>query len=59
MNSDIDKLILLKEEELEKYRHAAKDFPVELRRRFSVHYIKMLEAQLAVLRTKKEQDNVK
>ena len=57
--SDIDKLILLKEQELQKYRHSAKDFPVELRRRFSVHYIKMLEEQLAALRLKKDQDELK
>jgi hypothetical protein len=57
--NDIDKLILLKEEELQKYRHASKDFPMELRRRFSVHYINMLEGQLNELRLKKEQDNSK
>jgi hypothetical protein len=54
--NDIDKLILLKEEELQKYRHASKDFPVELRRRFSVHYINMLEGQLKELRSKKDQN---
>jgi hypothetical protein len=53
--NDIDKLILLKEEELQKYRLASKDFPVELRRRFSVHYINMLENQLKELRLKKDQ----
>lgn len=57
--SDIDKLISLKEEELQKYRHASKDFPTELRRRFSVHYIKMLEGQLAELRLKKDQNELK
>ena len=51
--TDIDKLILLKEEELQKYRLASKDFPTELRRRFSVHYINMLEDQLKELRQQK------
>jgi hypothetical protein len=51
--NDIDKLIFLKEEEIQKYRLASKDFPVELRRRFSVHYIKMLEDQLNKLRLQK------
>ena len=51
--TDIDKLILLKEEELQKYRHSSKDFPMELRRRFSVHYINMLENQLKELRLQK------
>jgi hypothetical protein len=57
--NDIDKLILLKEEELQKYRHASKDFPMELRRRFSVHYIRMLEEQLSELRLKKDQNELK
>lgn len=57
--SDIDKLISLKEDELQKYRHASKDFPTELRRRFSVHYIRMLEEQLAELRLKKDQNELK
>ena len=57
--SEIDKLISLKEEELQKYRHASKDFPMELRRRFSTHYIRMLEEQLAALRLKKYQDELK
>jgi hypothetical protein len=57
--SDIDKLILLKEEELQKYRHASKDYPTELRRRFSIHYIKMLEDQLKELRLKKDQNELK
>jgi hypothetical protein len=57
--NDIDKLIALKEEELRQYRHASKDFPMELRRRFSVHYINMLESQLKELRLKKEQGNSK
>jgi hypothetical protein len=56
MNNNIDKLISLKEEELKKYKHASKDFPLELRKRFSVHYTKMLEDQLAALRLKKEND---
>jgi hypothetical protein len=56
--TDIDKIILLKEEELQKYRLASKDFPLELRRRFSVHYINMLEGQLKELRlTKQNLDN--
>jgi hypothetical protein len=58
-NNNIDNLISLKEEELQKYRHASKDFPTELRRRFSTHYIKMLEEQLAALRIKKVQDEHK
>lgn len=57
--TDIDKLILLKEEELQKYRLASKDFPMELRRRFSVHYINMLESQLNELRMKRDQDKPK
>lgn len=57
--SDIDKLISLKEEELQKYKHASKDFPMELRRRFSTHYIRMLEEQLAELRLKKDQNELK
>ena len=57
--SDIDKLISLKEDELQKYRHTSKDFPTELRRRFSVHYIRMLEEQLAELRLKKDQNELK
>jgi hypothetical protein len=51
---NIDRLIQLKEEELAKYRESSKDFPMELRRRFSVHYINMLETQLNELRLKKE-----
>ena len=58
-NNNIDNLISLKEEELQKYRHASKDFPVELRRRFSTHYIRMLEEQLAALRLQKDQDELK
>lgn len=57
--NDIDKLILLKEEELQKYRLASKDFPMELRRRFSVHYINMLEDQLKELRLKRDRDTPK
>jgi hypothetical protein len=55
--NDIDKLIALKEKELQQYRHASKDFPMELRRRFSVHYINMLEGQLNELRLKRDQNN--
>jgi hypothetical protein len=51
--NDIDKLISLKEEELQKYRNASKDFPTELRRRFSVHYINMLENQIKELQLQK------
>jgi hypothetical protein len=51
--NDIDKLISLKEEELQKYRDASKDFPTELRRRFSVHYINMLENQIKELQLQK------
>ena len=51
---NIDRLIQLKEEELAKYRESSKDFPMELRRRFSVHYINMLETQLNELKLKKE-----
>jgi hypothetical protein len=54
---NINQLILLKEEELQKYRLASKDFPMELRRRFSVHYINMLEGQLNELRLKRDQKN--
>jgi hypothetical protein len=55
--NDIDKLILLKEEELQKYRLASKDFPMELRRRFSVHYINMLESQLKELQLQKSKES--
>ena len=58
-NNNIDNLIALKEEELKKYKNASKVFPVELRRRFSTHYIRMLEEQLAALRIKKVQDEQK
>jgi hypothetical protein len=51
---NIDRLIQLKEEELAKYRESSKDFPMELRRRFSVHYINMLETQLNELKLKKK-----
>ena len=55
--NDIDKLILLKEEELQKYRLASKDFPMELRRRFSVHYINILESQLKELQLQKSKES--
>lgn len=51
---NIDRLIQMKEEELAKYRESSKDFPMELRRRFSVHYIRMLEDQLKSLKLRKE-----
>jgi hypothetical protein len=56
---NIDKLIQLKEEELARYRESSKNFPVELRRRFSVHYIRMLEDQLNALRATKDKHNSK
>ena len=54
---NIDKLIHLKEEELARYRESSKDFPVALRRRFSVHYINMLEGQLNALRATRDKNN--
>lgn len=51
---NIDRLIQMKEEELAKYRESSKDFPMELRRRFAVHYIRMLEDQLKSLKLRKE-----
>jgi hypothetical protein len=54
---DINRLIEAKQLELAKYRESAKDFPMELRRRFSVHYINMLESQLRDLQSKKNKDS--
>lgn len=56
---NIDRLIQLKEEELLKYRESSKDFPMELRRRFSVHYIRLLEDQLKNLQLKKDSESPK
>jgi phospholipid N-methyltransferase len=54
---NIDMLIRIKEEELLRYRESSKDFPTELRRRFSTHYINMLETQLNELKLKKDMNN--
>jgi len=46
MNDELEYKIKSKEAELVKYKESSKNFPYELRKRFAVHYIKMLEEQL-------------
>lgn len=53
MKDELEFLIKSKEEELARYKESSRNFPHELKKRFSNNYTKMLETQLAELREQK------
>ena len=57
MKDELDYKIKLKEAELANYRESSRNFPHELKKRFSNNYTQMLEKQLAELYEQKRKRN--
>jgi hypothetical protein len=53
MKDELEFLIRSKEQELENYKNSSRNFPHELKKRFSLNYIRMLEQQLSDLKEQK------
>ena len=53
MKDELEFLIKSKEQELANYKNSSRNFPYELKKRFSINYIKMLEKQLFELKEQK------
>lgn len=57
MKDELEYLIKSKEEELAKYKESTRNFPYEMKRRFSNNYIKMLQSQLDELYEQRRKRN--